>query len=113
VGLAAAMRLIADDRQTRSATREILAVMMDRAGEAFTPAEIEKCTLFDHETVACVLQALSMGRVLDFEPASGTYRYQTDKVLDLEVRRFIRHVDDNQRAVRTNVDRFRQRYGAY
>ncbi len=112
MGLSTAMNLLGDDRQTKSSTREVLGVMTDTSGRWFTPREIEQRTLLDHETVSCVLQALAMGRVLDFEPASGSYRYQQDTVLDLEVRRFVRHVDDYERAHRTNVDRFRQRYGA-
>jgi hypothetical protein len=105
------MSLIADDRQTQSATREVLDVMTASPERWFTAAEVSRRCLIDSDTVHGVLTALAAGRVLDFEPASGSYRYRKDTVLDLEVRRFIRSANGHERLVRTNVDRFRQRYG--
>ncbi len=112
MGLAAAMSLIGDDRSTTSTMRDVLSGLTAAPGRWFTEAEIMRRSLYDRDAVAAVLQALVAGRVLDFEPASSSYRYNQDTVLDLEVRRFLRHADGNERAVRTNVDRFRQRYGA-
>ena len=67
--------------------------------------------LHDKRTVQGVLEALVQGVVLDFDTASASYRYHRDTALDFEVRRFIRRADVHDQGVRTNVDRFRQRYG--
>jgi hypothetical protein len=113
VGLAQAMNLIADDRQTQSATREVLTVFSSCPEKWLKPDDVCRSCLYGADVVRSVLTALAAGRVLDFEPASGSYCYHQDAVLDLEVRRFIRRADGHERLVRTNVDRFRQRYGGF
>lgn len=111
MGLAQAMNMIADDRTTQSATREVLAVLADADGQWLSPHQVAGRSLHDTDVVVPILQALAAGRVLDFEPASGLFRYHSDTVTDLEVRRFLRRADGHERVTRTNVDRFRQRYG--
>jgi hypothetical protein len=113
LGLAQAMSLIADDRHMESVTREVLSVFTGSPDRWLTTAEVARRCLHDAETVGRVLTALAAGCVLDFEAASGGYRYHQDTVLDLEIRRFIRRADGHERLVRTNVDRFRQRYGGF
>jgi DNA-binding IclR family transcriptional regulator len=112
VGLAQAMNMIADDRKSQSTAREVLSVLTGADGQWLSAHDVAGRSLYDESSVLGILDALASGRVLDFEPASGRYRYHSDTVNDLEVKRFLRRADGRERAARTNVDRFRQRYGS-
>lgn len=112
MGLSQAMSMIADDRKSQSTTREVLSVLKDAEGQWLSTHEVAGRSLHDEFDVLAVLDALKAGRVLDFEPASGRYRYHSDMVNDLEVKRFLRSADGRERVARTNVDRFRHRYGS-
>ena len=111
MGLSKAMGLLGADRRAQSATRDVLAVATHAEGSWLTAHDISRLTLHDAEIVGLVLGALVTGRVLDFDPSTNSYRYNKDAVLDLEVRRFIRNAEGHDHFVRSNVDRFRQRFG--
>jgi hypothetical protein len=106
------MSMIADDRRSQSTTREVLSVLTDADGQWLSAHDVAGRSLHDEFSVLSVLDALTAGRVLDFEPVSRRYRYHSDTVNDLEVKRFLRRADGRERVARTNVDRFRQRYGS-
>jgi hypothetical protein len=112
VGLARALTLLHGDRMNESVAREVLAVLATDPRPALTSEGLRhRLPLYDRRTVDGVLEALVAGVVLDFDTASASYRYHRDTALDFEVRRFVRHADGHEQHVRTNVDRFRQRYG--
>ena len=112
MGLARALSLMHGDRVTESVAREVLEVMSCDPRPQLTSEGIRhRLPFHDKRTVEVVLEALAEGLVLDFDSASTSYRYHWDTALDFEVRRFIRRADGHDKHVRTNVDRFRQRYG--
>jgi hypothetical protein len=112
MGLARALTLLHGDRGSESVAREVLAVMSADPRPQLTSEGVRhRLPLHDRRAVDGVLEALVEGVVLDFDTASGSYRYHRDTALDFEVRRFIRRADVHDQGVRTNVDRFRQRYG--
>ena len=112
MGLARALGAMRGDRGTESVAREVLQVMSADSRPQLTFEGLRnRLPLHDRHTVEVVLEALSRGLVLDFDPVSASYRYHRDTALDFEVRRFIRRTDGHDHHVRTNVDRFRQRYG--
>ena len=112
MGLARALGLMHGDRGKESVAREVLQVMSSDLRPELTAEGVRnRLPLHDKHTVEAVLEALVTGVVLDFDTASGSYRYHRDTALDFEVRRFIRRADGHDQHVRTNVDRFRQRYG--
>ena len=112
MGLARALTLMHGDRSNESVAREVLAVMSSDPRPQLTSEGLRhRLPLHDRRTVEGVLEALVAGVVLDFDTASASYHYHRDTALDFEVRRFIRRADLHDQDVRTNVDRFRQRYG--
>ena len=112
MGLARALTLLHGDRGYESVAREVLTVMSSDARPQHTEDGIRhRLPLHDRRSVETVLTALVDGVVLDFDSAAASYRYHKDTALDFEVRRFIRRASVHDEGVRTNVDRFRQRYG--
>jgi hypothetical protein len=112
MGLARALTILKGDRTNESVAREVLAVMSPEPRPRLTYEGLRhRLPLQDKRTFEGVIAALVEGVVLDFDTASASYRYHRDTALDFEVRRFIRRADVHDQGVRTNVDRFRQRYG--
>ena len=112
MGLSRALAQLKGDRAAESAARDVLAVMTADPHPTITVDVLRRrVPLQDATAIRSVLDALVGGRVLDYDGDTACYRYHEDRALDFEVRRFIRTAGAHDQHMRTNADRFRQRYG--
>ena len=109
--LRGALESLSPDRATETAVREILSLMRRRMGETFTARKLSSTLELDHLLVEKVLEALSDGFVLDSDDDSPGYVYRGDRLLELEIDRFMRRADSHAGLLQTNVEKFRHRYG--
>ena len=58
-----------------------------------------------------MLSVLDEFFVLDSDDDPARYCYERDRLLELEIDRFLRRADTHSDALQHNVEKFRQRYG--
>lgn len=113
MSLRRALAALPDDRDTATATREIVALFNSHRGEALDPKRIARVTGLGEVRVSPVLRALSTASVVDCDGDSGggECTYEPDGALDIEVRRFLRTSGAAGSGLQRRVDRFRGSYG--
>ncbi|MDZ4169974.1 MAG: hypothetical protein U1E26_10030 [Coriobacteriia bacterium] len=113
MSLRQALAILADDRDTALAARDVIS-FFDRHRDEVVPAPaVGRATGLSASSVAPLLTAFAQARVIDCDgdPCLDGCRYHPDQVLDLEVRRFLRDATRIDGALRRRVDRFRGSYG--
>lgn len=97
------------DRATEALVREVLEHMIAHVGECFSAADVA-CRVGKSEAqVSVILSRLAEGFVLRGE--EGRFRYLSDPVVDLDVKRFLHRSDVHMRLAQDNLARFRDRFG--
>lgn len=104
----ASMKLDATAERT---LRDVLVLFRHHHGEPLGARDVAMRTGRRLEEVTPLLNALTSAFVLDFDGASGGYRYEGDVVSGYEIDAFRRRVDNVQSHVTSNVARFRGRQG--
>ncbi len=99
------------DGSAERALRDLLVLFKHHAGERLTERDVARRTGRAVEEVAPLLSALVAAFVLDFDGASGAYRYSGDVVVGYEIETFKKRIDSRQSHVTSNVARFRERQG--
>lgn len=112
VSLARALSRLPDDIESGRALRDVLVFLRRHKGEWLSDAEIVMKTGQPAADVRRILPVLVDAFVLDFDSATERYKYEGDVALSFEVDAFVRRIDSHESHVRTNVARFRERYGA-
>jgi len=112
VSLARALSKLPDDSELERALRDVLVLFRRHKGEWLSEAEVRVKTGQVPADVHRLLPVLVEGFVLDFDSTSDRFRYGGDVALSFEIDTFVRRVESHQSHVRTNVAKFRERYGA-
>ena len=99
------------DRATLSVLRSVLEVFRSRPGEPMTRAHIAELAGLEPDTIAPVLQALCDTFVLDFDSEPPRYSLRPERFLRSEIDGFMRRLEGDGGNLRSNVDKFRKRYG--
>lgn len=113
MSLRRALACLPDDRDSVTATRDIVAYLDRHQGESVDATGISRATGVSGGRIDPVLEALSQALVIDFdgEPLLSHYKYTPDPVLSLEVRRFLKASSGVDAGLQRRVDRFRGHYG--
>ena len=112
MSLARALAGLPDDPELHKTLRDVLMLFRRHKGEWLSDADVRMKTGSPAAHVAMLLPALSRAFVLDFDGATGNYRFGGDTVLGYEIDTFNRRVESQQAHMRTNVAKFRERYGS-
>ena len=102
--------MLSDDRETRNAVAEILALYTERDGETIDAERVVRVTGRSKARVQEVLNALVGGVVLDSVGNPPTYRYHHDSITDIEVTRMLRKTHTHTPRLHGSIDKFRSRY---
>jgi hypothetical protein len=111
MGLSRALGRLPADRFTETVVRDVLLAMRRHAGRRLTCADVAGLLSVAQHQIASVLEALAEAFVLDSDGEPPSYRYRRDTASDLEIERFLRRADCHDGMLRSNVAKFRQRYG--
>ncbi len=96
------------DRVTESAVRQILEIMRLHPGETMDVVDVARRLERSEHDVSVVLLHLADASVLRRDGLG--YRYERDRLLDLEVDRFMHRVQSHSVYVQSNVAKFRERF---
>lgn len=113
MSLRTALASLPDDRTTAIAVREVVAFF---AAHTSTPIDIERVTRatgLSEDRVQGVLQALCSASVLhcDGEPRLKGVNFDPDRVLAMEVDRFLRRTNAPATRVQASVGKYLNRFG--
>ena len=113
MSLRTALASLPDDRQTASAVREVVAFF---AAHAHTPIDLERlarATAISADRLRFVVQALCSTGVLhcDGDPQLNGSSFDPDRVLSMEVDRFLRSSGVPTARLQASVGRYRNRFG--
>lgn len=92
--------------------REILALFTRHTGEWIEPSRVAAIADVPPSLAEHILGILGTAFVLDFDDGPPRYSYRKDRLLDLEIDRFLRRADGRADKLQSNVERFRGRFGA-
>ena len=112
MSLARALSKLPDDNELEHVLRDVLVLFRRHKGEWLSETDVRIKTGQSPGEIRRLLSVLVEAYVLDFDSASERFRYGGDVVLAFEVDAFVRRVESHQSHVRTNVAKFRERYGA-
>jgi hypothetical protein len=112
VSLSRALTNLPDDPDLERTLRDVLVLFRRHKGEWLTDRDVRVKTGSPGPHIATLLPVLARAFVLDFDSAEGRYRFGGDAVLLYEIDAFSRRVESRQVHVRTNVAKFRERYGS-
>ena len=110
MSLKRAVERLCCDRETERVLRELVALFRRHPGEWVEPGKAATAVGLPPERVEPVLKVLSETFVLDFSDAPPRYRYDGDRLTEIEMDRFLRRMDNSAGSMQANVERFRQRY---
>ncbi len=112
MSLRVALERLPHDRESEVLLRNLLAVLRHHADEWLEPREIAPILHSTADSVGSILEVLSECFVLDFDDGPPRYVYRIDRMLEIEIDRFVRGSDSRSGMLQNNVERFRQRYGS-
>jgi hypothetical protein len=104
-----ALHALPCDRATENTVREVLQYMSRHAAEWVPTSEVARRVEKPEPSVAVILSKLADGYVLDSD--GDRYRYDTDPLVDLDVKRFLRKTDVHTQLAQNNLAMFRDRFG--
>jgi hypothetical protein len=113
VSLKRALELLPDDRLTRAAIEAVLRYLDSHRLLHVDAHQVAIATRQEEERVHQVLAVLASARVLDFVSDPPGFRLISDRVLDLEMGRFLRASQNSSSSLQSSVDRFRRTYGGH
>jgi len=99
------------DADSESVLRDVLVLFSHHPREWLTPQDTATRTGRPADSVRPMMSVLASSFVLDFDDATGAYRYSGDVVLGYEIDTFRKRVDSQHSHVSSNVARFRERHG--
>jgi len=113
MSLRTALSALPDDRETSTAVREVVTFFQRHVHTPLPPERVVRATGLPPIRTEPVLKALAEGGVLhcDGDPCHSGCRYDPDRVLALEVDRFMRATDSTSARLQSGVDRYRDRFG--
>jgi len=111
VSLRSALERLPADRATQAAVREILTFFRRHEGEPVSSARVSQVTDLHTSSVEDMLAILRKSFVLDSCGDPPRYVYRTDRLLELEIDRFMRRAETHSGRLQSNVEKFRSRYG--
>lgn len=109
MSLEKAIRGMVDDRATESLVREILEMFRRKTGRPVSAATVASLVDKPESLIAVILSRLADGSVLTFD--GERYRYDSDPVVELDVKGFLRRSETHERLAQNNLAKFRDRYG--
>ena len=112
MSLARALSKLPDDGELERVLRDVLVLFRRHKGEWLSETEVRIKTGQPPADVHRLLPVLVEGFVLDFDSSSERFCYSGDVAVSFEIDTFVRRVESHQSHVRTNVAKFRERYGA-
>lgn len=114
MSLRRALSALPDDRDTVTATREVIAFFDRHRSAGLDARRVSQATGLSSHTVGIVLAALADAIVIDCDgdPRTAECSYAPDSVLEIEVRRFLKTAAEVESVRRHQVGRFRNRYGS-
>lgn len=112
MSLRTALERFSADRATDAAVREVLALFTRHPGEWLEPGHVAGMADVSQSLAEHVLGVLRSAFVLDFDDDPPRYAYRKDRLLDLEIDRFLRRAGDRAGMLQSNVEKFRGRYGS-
>lgn len=111
MGLNSAMAKLPGDRRTETAVHTVLEMLRARAGEWACAGDLTSRVGQPEPAVRVILSVLAESRVLQND--GDRYRYVYDRVVDLDIERFLRRSKQHQRFTQNNVAKFRDLYGRH
>jgi hypothetical protein len=111
VSLDRALASLQPDPLTEQVLRDVLVLFTRHPGEPLTERDVARRIGRGVDELGVLLPVLASGFVLDFDRASGVYRYTGDVVLGYEIDAYRKRIDSRQSHVTSNVARFRERRG--
>jgi hypothetical protein len=109
LSLTRALSNLPEDAELERTLRDVLILFRRHKAEWLSELDVRTKTGCRPAHIAMLLPVLACAFVLDFDSASGAYRFNGDVVLGYEIDAFVRRVDSHQAHVRTNVAKFRER----
>jgi hypothetical protein len=113
VSLRTALASLPDDRMTASAVREVIAFYAAHEHTPMDPSRISRATAISADRVVAVVQALCSAGVLhcDGDPHLKDSTFDPDRVLSMEVDRFLRSGGASNARFQAGVGRYMNRFG--
>lgn len=113
MSLRKALAGLPDDRDTVIAARKVMAFFHRHAHDPVGADRVSRATGLSQDRTVPVMSALAQGGVLhcDGDPPLSECRYEPDRILALEVDRFMRTTDSTSARLQSGVDRYRDRFG--
>jgi hypothetical protein len=112
MSLRLALSALPGDRESIGALRLLLGYLDHHQHESLDPRRIGNSTGAESARIDAIVPVLVQSGVVDFDGDSdrARIRYAPDRLLDMEVRRFLRSFSAEESALRRRVDRFRDRF---
>jgi hypothetical protein len=113
MSLRTALSELPDDRDTSAAVREVVTYFQRHAHTPLAADRVVRATGLTSSRTEPVLKALAEGGVLhcDGDPRLTECSYDPDRILALEVDRFLRVGGNTNVRLQTSVGRYRDRFG--
>jgi hypothetical protein len=112
MSLRRALEALPDDRETKSATRSVVAFFEEHPNEAVGCDRISRATGLARSRVESIVHALIDGYVIDCGGSrESACTFVPTPVLELEVRRYLRSSATPHSTLQRGTERFRSRYG--
>jgi hypothetical protein len=109
MGLDRALHGLPDDRGTENTVREVLQLMSLHAGEWMQADDVSRRLERPGYPVSAILTKLAAGFVLHAD--GDRFRYDSDPVVDMDIKRFLTKSEAHTRFAQNNLSRFRDRFG--
>ena len=110
MGLRQALERLPHDRAVESAARTLLSLFRANPGKWLAREDVLE-HVSDPVAGRKVLEALSEAFVLDFQDAPPRYRYEPGPLLEMETERYLHGAERHDERRRSNMARFRRRFG--
>lgn len=113
MSLRTALASLPDDRTTAIAVREVVAFFAAHASTPIDAERVARATGLSEDRVRGVMQALCSESVLhcDGDPRLKGISFDPDRVLAMEVDRFLRRTDGPGSRVQASVGKYLNRFG--
>jgi hypothetical protein len=113
MSLRTALATLPDDRGTARAVHEVISFLSAHQGDVLGGERIARATGLSHDRVELVLRSLCVAGVLhcDGDPRPTSVSFDPDRVLELEVERFLRIAVKPDARLQASVGKFRNRLG--
>ena len=112
MSLARALTNLPDNAEVERALRDVLVLFRRHKAEWLSETDVRIKTGLSPVDLALILPVLARAFVLDFDSAESRYRFSGDVALGYEIETFSRRVEAHETHLRTNVARYRERYGS-